>query len=66
MTYLQYEAADATLVCEIKTNVEMSGFSGAPLVNRAGEVVGVLVGGGEQGGVSYITATHIKEIQKIK
>lgn len=66
VTYLQYETADATLVCEIKANVEMSGFSGAPLVNRAGEVVGVVIGGGDDNGTSYIAATHIKEIQKIK
>jgi Trypsin-like peptidase domain len=66
VTYIQYDAAEATLVCEIEANVELSGFSGAPLVNSKGEVVGVLVSGGESDGKTYIMATHIKEIQKIK
>lgn len=64
--YAEYDAAEATLVCEITSNVELSGFSGAPLVNGKGEVVGVLVSGGEAGGKNFVIATHIKEIQKIK
>lgn len=64
--YVEYDAAEATLVCEMAANVEMSGFSGAPLINAKGEVVGVLVSGGESGGKNFVMATHIKEIQKIK
>ena len=64
--FVEYDAAEAALVCEITSKVELSGFSGAPLVNGSGEVVGVLAGGGEMHGKSYVTATHIKEIQKIK
>jgi hypothetical protein len=64
--FVAYDAAEAALVCEITSKVELSGFSGAPLINGKGEVVGVLVSGGEADGKTYVVATHIKEIQKIK
>jgi len=64
--FVEYDAAEATLVCEITSKVDLSGFSGAPLINGTGEVVGVLISGGESDGKNYIMATHIKEIQKIK
>lgn len=56
---------DGSLICEIKSSVELAGFSGAPLVNGKGEVLGVLVSSGEENGKNYVIATHIKEIQKI-
>lgn len=64
--YVTYDPFEATLVCEITANVEMIGFSGAPLINGKGEVVGVIVSGSESNGKTYVSATHIKEIQKIK
>ena len=64
--FVEYDAAEATLVCEIISKVDLAGFSGAPLINGKGEVVGVLVSGSESGGKTYVMATHIKEIQKIK
>ena len=64
--YVKYDAFEGALVCEITSKVEMAGFSGAPLINGKGEVVGVLVSGSESDGKTYIIATHIKEIQKIK
>jgi len=64
--FAKYDAAEAALICEISSKVEMSGFSGAPLINVRGEVVGVLVSGSEADGKTYVIATHIKEIQKIK
>ena len=64
--YVEYDAAEAALVCEINLKVELAGFSGAPLINARGEAVGVLVSGGESDGKTYVIATHIKEIQKIK
>lgn len=66
VTFVEYDAAEAALVCEITSKVELSGFSGAPLITGKGEVIGVLVSGGASGGKTYIMATHIKEIQKIK
>lgn len=63
---MSFTIRKATLVCKMTANVEMSGFSGAPLINAKGEVVGVLVSGGEAGGKNFVMATHIKEIQKIK
>lgn len=54
------------LVGETNTKVNLSGFSGAPLVNGKGEVVGALVGGGSSDGKNYVSATPIREIRKIK
>lgn len=64
--FVEFDEAENSLVCEIKSKVKMSGFSGAPLINGKGAVLGALVGGGESGGKNYVMATHIKEIQKIK
>jgi S1-C subfamily serine protease len=64
--YIDFDDAENSLVGEINSKVDLSGFSGAPLVNGKGEVVGVLTGGGATGGKNYVGATPIKEIQKIK
>ena len=64
--YVEYSERFGVLVCEIKSDVELAGFSGAPVVNDKNEVVGVLVSGAEVRGKMYIFATHIKEIQRIK
>ena len=64
--YSAFEKTEAALVCEIDSNVDLSGFSGAPLINAKGEVLGILVSGGSIAGKNFILATHIKEIQKIK
>jgi S1-C subfamily serine protease len=50
----------------MSAKVEMSGFSGAPLVNTKGEVVGILTGSADLDGKNYVVATPIREIQKIK
>lgn len=64
--YVEFDDSENVLIGEINSSENLSGFSGAPLVNAKGEVVGVLVGGGEMDGKNYVTATRIKEIQKIK
>lgn len=64
--YAEYENSQNLLIGVIKSKDNLSGFSGAPLLNSKGEVVGVLVGGGEFEGENFVTATHIKEIEKIK
>jgi hypothetical protein len=65
VTFSEFESSESVLICELNKNIELSGFSGSPLLNKKGEVVGVLVGGGEFEGKTFVTATHIKEIQKI-
>jgi hypothetical protein len=42
------------LVVVMRTRVDLSGFSGAPVVNAQGEIVGMVIGGGDsgQGGTS--------------
>jgi S1-C subfamily serine protease len=66
VTFVEFVDSKSFLACEIKSDVNLAGFSGAPLVNEKGEVVGVLSGSIEIKGKNYILATHIKEIQKIK
>jgi hypothetical protein len=61
-----YNDENKRIIGEIKSKDDLRGFSGAPLVNSKGEVVGVLVGGGESEGKNFVTATPINEIQKIK
>lgn len=64
-TFVEFDDSEALMVLEIKSNTDLRGFSGAPLLNTKGEVVGVLVGGGKSQGQNFVTATHIREIQKI-
>lgn len=66
VNFLEFYKAENLLLGEIFTDVNLAGFSGAPLVNGKGEVVGVLKGGGEDKGKYYISATPINEIQKMK
>ncbi|MBC7795788.1 MAG: trypsin-like peptidase domain-containing protein [Pyrinomonadaceae bacterium] len=66
LKFVEFDKTEALMACEMKSSVDLAGFSGAPLVDTNGEVVGVLVSGGKEGGKSYAVATHIKEIQKIK
>jgi hypothetical protein len=64
VTFSEFVSAAGMLICELKTKVQLSGFSGSPLLNKKGEVIGVLVGGGEFEGKNFVTVTHIKEIEK--
>lgn len=64
--FVEFDETENSLVGEINSKVNLAGFSGAPLVNRKGEVLGALTSGGDSNGKSYVLATHIKEIQKIK
>lgn len=54
------------LVSEIFSGVELSGLSGAPVVDTEGRVLGVLKGSMDVEGKHYVWATSIREIQKIK
>ena len=66
VNFVAYDYKESQLIGTIDHDVDLSGFSGAPLVNGGGEAIGVLVGGGESGGKKLVTATHIKEIQNVK
>lgn len=54
------------LVSTTDEEVELRGFSGAPVVNSSGYVVGIIYGGGLENGKMNIYTTSIKEIRKIK
>jgi len=64
--YDSYDNKLSGLICIMKNKLEIAGFSGAPLVNSDGNVVGVVTSGGEQDGIFFIIATSVKEIEKIK
>ncbi|MES2850193.1 MAG: trypsin-like peptidase domain-containing protein [Bacteroidota bacterium] len=61
-----YDPAGSVLNCIIETDVVLTGFSGAPIVDSKGNVVAVLITGGSDGKTKYVFGTSIKEIQKIK
>ncbi|MEO7312408.1 MAG: trypsin-like peptidase domain-containing protein [Chitinophagaceae bacterium] len=56
----------ALMVCQIFSNVELQGFSGAPIINSRGEVVAILYGSGEVDGEYYVYATPIRDIKKVR
>lgn len=51
------------ILIESKTKFSMSGFSGAPVIDSNGYIVGVLSGGGEIGGQLYLTVTPITKLK---
>jgi hypothetical protein len=64
--YDSYHPETGMLISISKHKVEMAGFSGAPLVNAQGDVVGAVTSGWEENNMFYVGATFIKEIQKVK
>ena len=50
----------------IKCKFELSGFSGAPIVDKEGNVVCVLTSGWKEGKIKFVGGTFIKEIEKVK
>lgn len=53
------------ITCSTNEEIELSGFSGCPIVNAQGEVIGVLIGGLTSGKTLMLYSTNIKEIEKI-
>jgi hypothetical protein len=67
LRYVEYYEDDAILACIMMKTVNTMGFSGAPVINRLGEVVGIVVSGGElEDGTQVAFLTHIKEIENIR
>jgi hypothetical protein len=66
VTFERYEAETSMLDCIITMNFELAGFSGAPIVNANGKVVGVFTSGWEEGKTKFIGGTFIKELEKVK
>ncbi len=66
ITYTDFFIKTSQLVCTMKDKFTVRGFSGAPVVDRNGEVVGVLTSGGEYENQMIVAATSIREIQTMK
>lgn len=64
-TFDSFDEVSSLLICKSKSTIEIAGFSGAPLLDSKGYVIGTIRGGGEQDGDYYIVATFIKEIKEI-
>jgi len=66
VSYVSFDPESKSLICLMKDKVELSGFSGAPIIDIEGKIVGILVGGWEENGKNYVSATSICEINNIK
>jgi hypothetical protein len=66
VVFESYNPGTAALIVTSSKKIEINGFSGAPLLDIQGNVVGVIVGMLEEKGRFFIYATSIKEIEKIK
>jgi hypothetical protein len=66
LSFDSYDTDLGVLLSVCKDTFKLAGFSGAPLLNSKGRVVGVITSEGEDNGIRYIAATSIKEIEKIK
>jgi hypothetical protein len=64
--YDSFDPETSMLNFIIKTKFELSGFSGAPIVDANGSVVSILTSGWDEGKIKFVGGTFIKEIQKVK
>lgn len=64
--YSFYDAVTKQIVCDLKGSFELPGFSGAPIINKQGQVVAVLIGAMDYEGGYKVFGTYIHEIDKIK
>ncbi len=64
--YDSFEEETSRLNFIIKTKFELSGFSGAPIVNKYGKVVSILTSGWEEGKIKFVSGTFIKEIESVR
>lgn len=61
--YLNFDMQSKILICELNKKIELSGFSGAPIIDKYGFVVAVLTIGWEDNGKYFVGGTFIKEIE---
>jgi Trypsin-like peptidase domain len=64
--YTSYDLTSNSLICVIEDEVNLAGFSGAPVLDIEGKIVGILTGAWEENGREYVVATSIREMNKIK
>lgn len=62
-TYVFFDTKSKMLFFELKKNIELPGFSGAPIIDKNGLVVAVLTSGWEDNGSYFVGGTFIKEIE---
>ena len=63
--YMLFDNETNMIICELKENIELPGFSGAPVLDKNGFVVAVMTAGWEDNGKYYIGGTFINEIKNI-
>jgi hypothetical protein len=65
LTFQKYVPKASVLSFILQREVDLNGFGGAPIVNRRGEVVALLVGGGDFLDLQIVQATHIAAIKYV-
>ena len=65
-TYSSFDAESKVLIFELNKKIELPGFSGAPIIDKDGFVVAVLITGWEENGKYFVGGTFIKEIENFK
>ncbi|MES2773229.1 MAG: trypsin-like peptidase domain-containing protein [Bacteroidota bacterium] len=64
---MTFKSQDKGMVlCQIFSEVDLRGFSGAPIVNTSGEVVAIVYGSGDAEGAHYVYATPIGDVRKVR
>lgn len=64
--FMGHDQASGLMACRLEDRLELSGFSGAPVLNASGQVVGILSASWEENGHQYAGVTSIEAIRKIK
>jgi hypothetical protein len=66
VTFDSYDPNTGMLICTSSHQVEIAGFSGAPLVDSQGNAVGAVTSGWDENNIFYVGATSITKIRNIK
>jgi hypothetical protein len=66
IVYRAFDPETSMLIFTIDAELDFSGFSGAPIIDKTGSVIAVLTSGWSDNGVNYIGGTYIKELEKIQ
>lgn len=65
VVFQKYIAKGSNMTFLLQNNADTYGFGGAPILNRQGEVVAMLVGGGDFLDLHIVNAIHIKAVEKV-